>query len=411
MKINKYSNIFPNYNRRSLINVPHTILSHFGITPLKPTLPSYMTSELKSASTIVLFMIDGFGWSLFKKVSQKNIFFKRMIQNRKAFSLKSVFPSSTTPALTSFYSGLTPIEHGLFEWVLYFRELDATIKPLPYETVGKENIKLLKTPSVLFEKKTVFQLLAESNVRSVSFLPQEYKNTMYTKSLLNGSYVLPYVSFTDLNRKIKERLILGREKYISVYIPFVDTVSHVFGPTSTQAMHETEKIGKAIENLLGSLDYLIAKKSAFILTADHGQKTVNPSSIIYLNNYPEIIKNLKIAPSGHFIPPTGGPRDIFLSVKEERIRETISMLKKILGNKAVVIKVTDKVKKKIFGSIGSSDKILNRIGNVIILPTKDNIIWYRFDKEKKFSFLGHHGGLDTESMRIPLIISKAINLL
>src|SRR3989338_1384482 len=102
--------VYPRYNGLSLMNISHTILSHFGAEPFKPTLPNGFYKDLKDTSNMVLFLIDGLGWNLFEKASKTNNFFKTIIKNRKIHQITSVFPPSTPAALTSLNTGLTPKE-------------------------------------------------------------------------------------------------------------------------------------------------------------------------------------------------------------------------------------------------------------------------------------------------------------
>jgi len=99
---------------------------------------------------------------------------------------------------------------------------------------------------------------------------------------------------------------------------------------------------------------------------------------------------------------TGGPRDVFLHIKKNKVRETISYLKKKLGDKASIYSTKALVKKGLFGSCRGSKRFYQRLGEILILPQKNYTIWLE-KGNKKISKLGHHGGLSIQEMIIPFI--------
>ena len=42
--------------------------------------------------------------------------------------LGSVYPCTTTSALTTYETGLTPLEHGWLGWAMYFSEIDKSVE-------------------------------------------------------------------------------------------------------------------------------------------------------------------------------------------------------------------------------------------------------------------------------------------
>ncbi|RKY21982.1 MAG: hypothetical protein DRP62_07660 [Planctomycetota bacterium] len=113
---------------------------------------------------------------------------------------------------------------------------------------------------------------------------------------------------------------------------------------------------------------------------------------------------------GRTILPTGSPRDVFLYIKPEKLEEIQHYLSNMLKREAEVMKSKDALKMGLFG-IGKVHKdFLDRIGNLLILPYKESIIWYEHIKGKKVKSIGHHGGLTKEEMLIPFSIAKLSDL-
>ncbi len=126
--------VFPDF-KNSLLNVPHTVFSHFGIPTVKPPLSKTIWGNIEGSKNLVLFLIDGFGFNIFEKIAVENNFFKIFSQNGRVSKITSVFPPTTAAALTTLHSGQAPIEHGFFEWNLYFPAVGEIIESLPYQII------------------------------------------------------------------------------------------------------------------------------------------------------------------------------------------------------------------------------------------------------------------------------------
>ena len=51
---------------------------------------------------------------------------------KRRAAITSVFPSTTASAITTSYTGRTPLEHGLTGWFAYFGEAGCVGAPLPF---------------------------------------------------------------------------------------------------------------------------------------------------------------------------------------------------------------------------------------------------------------------------------------
>lgn len=101
----------------------------------------------------------------------------------------------------------------------------------------------------------------------------------------------------------------------------------------------------------------------------------------------------------------------FLRVNSQKIDEAIAYLKMKYEKYALVIKTEEMIKAGLFGIGDLSEAFLQRVGNVMILPYKNNTIWYEYKKGERLKFKGHHGGLSEEEMLIPFGIAKFSELI
>jgi hypothetical protein len=142
-----------------------------------------------------------------------------------------------------------------------------------------------------------------------------------------------------------------------------------------------------------------------MMTADHGQIEVDPQTTYYLNiQIPDIGRYLKTNQQGQLLVPAGSARDMFLYVKEEYLVEAVAFLREQLAGKAEIYPTQELVAQHFFGQQAPSSAFLNRLGNVVILPYKNETVWWYQEGVFGMHFQGHHGGLTREEMEIALLV-------
>ena len=406
--------IYTNPNR-SLLNVPPTILSHFGIKTNKNPLPEDFTSNLKDSSKLILFLIDGFGFNIFDKYADNN-FFKVFKQKGEINEITSVFPATTAAALTTLHTGLAPIEHGFFEWDLYMPSIGEIIESLPYKIVTTEftdvNVQLPQDSSLIFNGKTIYETLKENQVDSVIFLPEDISVSIYTQATSKCAKVVGYKDLPDLLFKLVSTLEQSDSQlFCYVYWPLVDKAKHVYGVWTDETKNEVEKLSKYLEqDFLRKLNPDTANNTGIFFTADHGLEDIDLENVTLLNEHTYLTERYEKNSKGNPILPSGSPRDIFLHIKQDSVDEVISYLEKILENKSVVLKLNEKKIKQLFGDYVPHKEFLERLGNVLILSRGSHVCWYEYNNEKKLVLKGHHGSLLESEMIIPFGSAKVSDL-
>jgi len=400
--------IYPDYGRYSIAEIPQTILSLFGYSKTSNILPvEYKAGDFEK---IIFVFADAFGFDLFLKEYKNYQLLNDLVEKGEVLPLTSVFPSTTSAATSLFHSGLTPQEHGLPEWVLYFKELKQIIQTLPFKPInGTEIDELLKQggkPEMLFEGETIYEKLNSVGVKSFVFISQNYAKSAYTEIMQRGAETIDFSNTADLISKFKDKFENYRGRaYYMIYNDQIDSAGHHFGlQTAEQKKAISDLFDNIKSNFIEKLEISELKTSLMIVSADHGQIATDPKETIYLNNYPKLVANFTIM-------PTGNSRDVFLNVKEDKIDETKELLKKILGDKAKIIETSDVIKLGLFGSGTPTQRFLDRVGNILVLPTKNQTIWYQHNPPKKFEYFAMHGGLSEQEMIVPFAYAKIEDLI
>ena len=413
----KFTNrVTPDYGGYCFSNIPSTILKHFKAGNDRPSIPDESFSEqLEESEKIILLLIDGFGYTSWLKHYQDNHFLRKLTEKSSVTPLTSVFPSTTAASLNTFSSCLTPQEHGLPEWFVYFKEIDMTLQSLPLQKVNGIECKDFDfddvDPGILYKDETIFQKLGKTGITSFTLMPEAFVDSPYSGLTLNGSKRVGYEGLDDLFSKICT--IIEDEAgpaFTYAYVGSLDTVGHECGPSSNEYADELKRIDTAISNEFSKLCKKTASDTSIIVTADHGQIDIPPNNTFYLNSLSEFQSMLRESPTMDYIAPTGSPRDVYLHLKEEKVEECYNYLKEELAGLADILRIKDIVDLGLFGMGQPCEEFLDRVGDLLVLPRSNEAVWFQIVPGKLFEMPGLHGGLSREEMLIPFGVSKISDL-
>jgi predicted AlkP superfamily pyrophosphatase or phosphodiesterase len=406
----------PDYSGYCLSNVPWTIHSILGVKSERPGLPSDALRGVETAGidNVVLFLFDGLGYREWQRQNSKG-FFGSLSRKGNARPITTIFPSTTSAALASLCTGLTPQEHGLPEWYVYMREVGEVVRGLWFNRVGDERTDTLKgelSPRALFDGTTIYQRLKHQGVRSTTLSNRFIANSVFSRYSRRGASVVAYSSASDLTVSLR-RLLEGAKgrNLFYIYWSYIDHVEHRYGPNTDEAEVEASLISHALEEgFVSKLGRDVARRTLVLVTADHGQVLSPPKEMIYTNRLSKLVKAFERNPSGKPIPPWGAPRDSYLQIRESMLDETREYLAKKFDGMATVLKTEEALKGGLFGLNRASAKFRRRVGNLMILPHGTRSIWYRYEKENPYDLEGHHGGLSKDEMTIPLAAGRVSDL-
>ena len=202
-------------------------------------------------------------------------------------------------------------------------------------------------------------------------------------------------ALSDLSKAVTEE---SGKAYFYFYYGAIDSAGHKFGPNSKEFEAEVEKFFTNLETLFVEVVDGKCGNTLMLMTADHGQTDIDPATTIYLNKeLPEISEWTKRNRKGELLVAGGSCRDMFLYIKEEYLEIALEKIQDLLKDKAEVYLVTDLIDENFFGNCPSNE-LRNRIGNICILPYKnDSIFWWEEGRFEQ-NFYGHHGGLTPDEM-------------
>ena len=411
--------IYPSYKKYCFSNIPSTILKLFNIQTGRPVLPSKIYSdflEYENCNKIILLLVDGYGYNQWQRYYKDYAFFKEITRKGVLSPITSVFPSTTAASLTTINTGLTPQEHALPEWLIYFREIDQIINTLPFTPLGKRGQDTLLEsgvdPRILYNGNTIYETLKEQNVKSFTFLKSSYAHSCYSRIVLKGSITVPFITGSDMAFKLRKIVEEEKESALFyVYIDNLDAVGHMHGPHTSEYLDELSALSCLLKReFLDKIDRDKAKDILLLVTSDHGQINILPEKTVYLNKFKKLIRSFERSRKGTNILPTGSPRDIFLHIEPNKHEDILKFLSQKLKERAKVMKSKEAFEIGLFGTGKPKKEFFDRVGDLLILPYDNHTVWYEHVRGRRSYFLGYHGGLVEDEMLVPFAIARLSEL-
>lgn len=353
----------------------------------------------KQYDTVVLFLIDGFGWEFFNAFAHQYPFLERFSHSGTASKISSQFPSTTAAHVTTMNTGMEVGQTGIYEWFQYDPLVDAMIAPLCYSFAGDRVLGSLKKsgirPNELFPFETIYEKFAKMGIRSIAMQDEDIASSPYSQTMLKGSENLSYKTFAEALANVVKICKEPKKQptFLFVYMGEVDSAGHRHGITSPEFADAVEHCWTLMENQLFP-ELSSFQNTAVMVTADHGMAPVDPTSTLYLNrSFPEIEETFKKAASGKPLVPAGSCRDFFLRIQESRIDEVHEMLGEKFMGIADVVRVEKLIQEGFFGRFSPSSRFLERVGNLVVLPYLGESIWWWEKHRFEQHFFAAHGGL------------------
>lgn len=362
----------------------------------------------KNYDAVALFFVDAFGWRFFETF-QDHPFLQRFAKHGKIEKLTSQFPSTTAAHVTTIHTGVPVGQSGIYEWYYYEPIVDRVIAPLLFSyaagTKDRDTLSLKKVkPESLYPRGALYPALNAMGVRSFNFGSREFTPSTYSKVVMQGSEIIPFKSLPETLVNVSGLLEKQNQPYyFHIYLGNIDGMAHEYGPAAPQTEAEIITFLLTMENFFDNV-FGGKKRILFLMTADHGMCEVDPQTTIYLNTdwkFSGIEGFIRKNKRGHLIVPAGSARDMFMYIKPGMEDEAREFLAKRLEGKADVVKTETLISEGYFGA-EVSQRFLDRVGNVVILPYRyESVWWYEKDKFEQ-KFYGHHGGLTPQEMETVL---------
>lgn len=377
--------IFPNYNH-CILNTITSILKYYHVETNHNSLPSLDKCLEKRYKNVIFLILDGMGEHILNNLSLNGYFF-----NNKIDCVTSVYPSTTTAALVTYYSGKPPYETGWIAWSQYFKEYGRAIDMLSHkESYKGEEIKDAKINvfETIVNYTPIYAQIEKysPNVKAFEITPS-YSDVRSSKSFRANC-------IDEIISSIQTLCETQSENFILAYSDNPDGLLHKYGAYSDEAKNFIKDTEAKIEKMCNELP----NDSILIISADHGHKNIEKAYTLL--DYPEILECL-------IIPPSLESRVIAFWVKENMKKEFENRFNNIFKDEFMLLKTEDFLEKHFLGFGTKHPKIDDFLGNYIALSTSSSSIRLEtFLAEGKKVKKSTHCGLSKEEMEVPVIVIK-----
>jgi len=362
---------YPDYEN-GILNIICSLQKHLGLNTRHKSLALCDAVLEKGYKNAVFMVFDGLGADALNYHLPPDSFLRQHTEAK----ISSVFPPTTTAAMTTLYSGLSPFEHGWLGWSLYFEEVKALVDLFPNtltDVPGEVQAAEYHLASRHMPFKNAFEQTANAGfeVHEISPFGDCRVGTL-----------------DEMFAALEEYCVKDGKKVLMTYWYEPDHTMHETGCRSEQVKSIVLDIDERMKTLCKKL-----KDAALFLTADHGHKDVR---YFTLTDYPDILDML-------YRPVAIEARAAAFFVKSEYIDTFPATFKVHFGDKFLLLTKEEVIARSLFGPGTPHPRFEGFMGEYLAAATAD----YAFrQNELSLQFVSMHAGLTEEEMLVPLVISE-----
>ncbi|MFC3532254.1 alkaline phosphatase family protein [Vogesella facilis] len=375
--------VAPDY-QHSLANLAARLHGTPGVAPLQHPL----LDDLEQAETLILLLIDGMGEAQLAALAPDG-----WLARQPRCSLRSVFPSTTTAAITTLLTGAAPSQHGLLAWHIWAPEAGCIATPLPLREHWREHGEPLPDDTLATTLYRQPSALLAGARRPYVLQPEYIADSRYSRHHGGEAAALPWRGYDALFGQLAALAQQPGRKFVYAYIPDLDSLMHHKGTRHVRAQLLLQRLDAHCAALAPQLP----ASCRLLITADHGQLDIPPEKLLFLNDYPELAAMLAR-------PLSGEPRVAFCQVRPECRDSFPAAVAATLGHALWVLRAEDVLAAEWFGPPPHHPQLAARLGDYVLLLKDDWGLLQMVDDKERPRLIGNHGGMSRAEMAIPLIV-------
>jgi hypothetical protein len=399
----------PAYEGRSIVNAAVSAYRASGrgdgpddesalAPPLTPEIDPFRGGSAEGP--VVVFLVDALGWNTLDEWVRATPDDELRRRWREAAQpITTVFPTTTTAALTSVSTGAVPARHGIVGYRQFLPRWGVLADLLKMSPVGLGAREQLIGPNWSPREISGVPTLFERRRSGVAVTREEFQGTGFTRLLYEGAEFVPYATGSDLALQLAR--VLERPTpppLVYVYWPELDTAFHLNGPDPFLADLELRRLDLLLRAVAGRLSPRHRASCSILLTADHGHVPVRPDAVLAIDKEAEIARELAY-------PPGGDRRAAYLKAKPGRSEALRRAVEVRLPPGGRVVELAAAVEDGLFGPPPFHPELFDRLGDFVLVVPPPAAVQYTppgFPAPKRH-VLGSHGGFATEELLVPLV--------
>ncbi len=380
----------PNEDELNIVDLANAIAHLAGGKRARTTGGSEAIARLIGPTDHLVFIAaDGFGASLLESLDGNGV-----IGTKRATAIRTVFPSTTASAFTSFATGEWPGSHGAVGWYTYLPHIETVGTIIPFVR-SADGTPLAELGLPLEKAFPVPSIFASVHSQALSLLPETIKDSTFSMYVTGDTPRKGYSSFAEVIDVISSRIRNSTDPtYTYLYVPHVDAAGHEVGFSDPRTLWAA----RSVVDLANELAQEVAGRARIVLTADHGGLDASAFQIHQIRAGDPLIELLGREPSGD-------SRVVYFDVHSGRDSEFEAAFRDRFGDRFLLVKVEDAEEMELFGPGRLSCETRRRLGTLIALSRgADVLVYERLRSGGGAPHVGYHSGLSREEMLVPLVV-------
>ncbi len=403
--------VYPDYEGRNLSNLPGSICRWLGIPPLGSAglATNYHERFPRTYEKIVFFLVDGVGLRFLERclgdgdLAREAPIWNHLSERGEVHALTSTCPSTTSSALTSLWTGVTPAEHGVIGYEMWLKEFGVVVNMVNHSPAAfpGDPGSLRRAgfrPESFLPVPTLGSHLALNGIDARVFQHHTLTHSGLSTMLMEGVEIYPYLTLADLWISLGD-LLENRQKgslFTYVYWSDFDLLQHRFSSTNPRTEYEFIQFSRQLGDFITGLSASSFRDTLFLFAADHGQIPTPQSENRELTHHPEFKKCLAIQ-------PTCENRLAFLYLRPGKEQEIRDYIRATWKEDYLLVSPAEAIRAGLFGSGKSHPSLAERVGDLVAISLGEAYWWWSNRENRQVS---RHGGLSQEEMLVPLLICE-----
>ncbi len=345
------------------------------------------------AEHFVFVIVDGLGMSILETLPEE-----AFLRRNLACELRSVFPSTTSAALTTLATGTWPVNHAVIGWWTHFPEIPGPATVLPFidrvtgTPLGKQGINA----------EMVFPIpsqVSSFDRSAIGILPKNLIGSVYSGYSLGRSIRRGYGTVAEgIDITLSRLESTTRPSYTYLYFPQVDSAAHMTGVHSEATQAALRDVNHGLERLARDM----RNGTKIVVTADHGHLDAAPREPLLIQQEDEIGSMLSC-------PPSGDARVNYYHVREDSKKRFPSVYREIMPSNVLFLTPDEVQKLQLLGPGEIPTVTRERMGDYMAICTDSAIFaWAAAGTggPDLSRLVSHHSGLSPDEVLIPLIVAS-----
>lgn len=342
-----------------------------------------LSGEAADARVVVVVLIDGMGLELLRARRAYTPFLRSVSDSLREGS--AGFPSTTANSLSSLGTGMLPGGHGIMGYKL----LDPESGEVFNQLTGSSEVD----PTRWVPDSTLFERLTGTGLDVVQLGEPKFARGGLNAATLRGGRFRGSNSWEERVRHAHEEMRAPGRRLVYFYWGKLDKTGHQSGWDSDPWLEQLEQV----DQMLASLANALGEDMTMVITADHGMVDVPFENRIDLAEHPELTSGLAAV--------GGEPRAVHLYTRPGASSDTAAAFRAQLDGRGRVMTRAEAIREGWFGAVSPAYEA--RIGDLIVVCDESTAVVHSgSDSPSALSLLGHHGGVSSAELTIPLLVLR-----